>query len=87
MRVDTKTLRNLGFAGMLATMPLAQAKVAALTDCGAYWCDGLCPLEGGGGYLYYQQCDDNSCSGSGCTGGGTNCQHVCTSCGGGYNCA
>jgi len=76
--IDTKLIRNLGFIGMLATLPLAQASLAARSEtCGPYLCYALCPSSNGG-YILADGCD--YCDGSGCTGGGEGCDRYCYSC-------
>lgn len=76
--IDTKLVRNLGFIGMLATLPLAQASLTAGGDsCGPYLCSSMCPSVGGG-YIYADGCD--GCNGDGCNGGGNNCSRYCFSC-------
>jgi hypothetical protein len=87
MRLNTRIVRSLAFAVMLAALPLARANVAAgeSGDCGPYWCDSACAMSGGGGWLLWQGC--SSCSGEGCAGGGDGCTRICESCNGGdWNC-
>jgi hypothetical protein len=79
MRLDTRVIRNLSFVAMLATIPLAPSEVVAGSQyCGEYSCSSLC--YGQGGYLAFQNCDAQSCSGDGCQGGGSNCAIMCTWC-------
>lgn len=82
MRLSTRGVRNAAFVGMLAAAPLARQTVEAGSQmCGPYYCASLCATTStNGGYLASQNCDDNSCSGSGCTGGGSNCGLQCVWC-------
>ena len=84
MRLDTKMVRNLGFVGMLAVLPLAQSKVLAIDCGGPDWCASLCPLEGTGGWIYQHGCTE--CNGSGCTCCGSGCADWCGYCGGSWSC-
>ena len=82
MRVETKTIRNLAFAGMLASLPLASTPTGARADCGSYYCDILCNNEGG--YIYQHGCDH--CTGGSCFGTGDHCADFCEYCGGSWYC-
>ncbi len=87
MRIDTKAIRNIGFVGMLATLPLAleqSSVMAGSQDCGPYFCGMLCPGEGNGAWIEAQGCD--YCDGDGCTGGGEGCTRYCYYCNGSWSC-
>ena len=83
MKLTARSLRNIAFAIMLATIPLArQTPVFADTNCGPWYLQSLCSESGG--YIVWRACDDNSCVEP---VGGSNCYDHCIACGGGdYNC-
>jgi hypothetical protein len=74
-------VRNLGLLAMLATAWAApQATAAMFEDCGPYYCASMCPSTGGGDHIIARGCDE--CTGSGCLGGGNECDDYCFICAG-----